>query len=64
MPGRMLQRLRPVWLGDLSARTRFSLPKNLWLDFSGGPVVKNALASAGDMGSIPDPGRFYLPWSN
>ena len=60
----MLQRLRPVWLGDLSARTRFSLPKNLWLDFSGGPVVKNALASAGDMGSIPDTGRFYLPWSN
>ena len=25
---------------------------------SGGPVIKNLPASAGDMGSIPDPGRF------
>ena len=25
---------------------------------------KNPLASAGDMGSIPGPGRFYMPWGN
>ena len=25
---------------------------------SGGPVIKNLPASAGDMGLIPDPGRF------
>ena len=29
-------------------------------DFSGGPVVKNLPASAGDMGSIPGWGRFHL----
>ena len=34
------------------------------LDFPGGPVVNNPLASAGDMGSIPDPGGFYMPWGN
>ena len=25
---------------------------------------KNPLASAGDMGSIPGPGRFHMPWGN
>jgi len=33
-------------------------------DFPGGPVVKNLLANAGDMGSIPGPGRSHMPWSN
>ena len=32
--------------------------------FPGGPVVKNLLANAGDMGSIPGPGRFHMPWGN
>ena len=32
--------------------------KMVW-DFPGGPVVKNPPASAGDMGSIPGPGRFH-----
>ena len=32
--------------------------------FPGGSVVKNLPANAGDMGSIPDPGRFHMPWSN
>ena len=31
-------------------------------DFPGGPVVKNTSANAGDMGSIPGPGRFHMPW--
>ena len=32
--------------------------------FPGGPVVKNLPARAGDMGSIPDPGRSHLLWSS
>ena len=31
---------------------------------SEGPVVKNPPASAGDMGLIPDLGRFHMPWGN
>ena len=27
-------------------------------------MVKNPLANAGDMGSIPDPGRSHMLWSN
>ena len=30
-------------------------------DFLDGPVVKNSLANAGDMGSIPSLGRFHMP---
>jgi len=30
-------------------------------DFPGGAVDKNPSASGGDMGSIPDPGRFHMP---
>ena len=33
-------------------------------DFPGGSVVKNPPANAGVMGSIPDPGRSHMPWSN
>ena len=33
-------------------------------DFPGGAVVKNPPANAGDMGSIPGPGRFHMPRSN
>ena len=32
--------------------------------FPGGSVVKNLPASAGDTGSIPNPGRSHMPWSN
>ena len=34
------------------------------MDIPGGPVVKNLPANAGDMGSVPDLGRFHMPWSN
>ena len=34
------------------------------LDFRGGTVDKNLLASAGDTGSIPGPGRYHMPQSN
>ena len=33
-------------------------------DFSGGPVVKNLPANAGDIGSIPGPWRFHMPRGN
>ena len=29
------------------------------MDFPGGSVVQNSPANAGDMGSIPGPGRFH-----
>jgi len=32
--------------------------------FPSGSVVKNPPASAGDTGSIPDPGRSNMQWSN
>ena len=30
----------------------------------GSTVVKTPSANAGDVGSIPDPGRSHMPWSN
>ena len=33
-------------------------------DFPGGSVVKNPPANAGVMGSIPDPRRSHMSWSN
>ena len=33
-------------------------------EFSGGTVVKNLPANAGDMGSSPGPGRSHMPQSN
>ena len=30
-------------------------------DFPGGPVVENPPCNAGDMGSIPSPGRSHMP---
>ena len=38
--------------------------KSQWEDFPGGPVVKNLPANAGDTGSTPGPGRFYILWNN
>ena len=33
-------------------------------DFSGGTMDKNLPANAGDLGSIPDPGRSHMPQSS
>ena len=33
-------------------------------EFPGGTVDKNLPVNAGDMGSIPGPGRFHMPGSN
>ena len=38
--------------------------KKYLLDFLGGPVIKNPCANAGDIGSIPGPGRFHMPWGS
>ena len=38
--------------------------KNKSQGFPGGSVVKNQPANAGDMGSIPDPGRSHKSRSN
>ena len=38
--------------------------KNKASGFPGGSVVKNLRASVGDTGSIPDPGRSHMLWSD
>ena len=37
-----------------------SVFKNQLLDFPGGTVVKNPSVNAGDIGSIPGPGRSHM----
>ena len=49
---------RLVWLSSTHAA------KIGKVHFPGGPVVKNLPASAGDMGSIPGPGRSHMLCSN
>ena len=55
-------------LDGLSSRVEMTAEEliNLKLcqDFPGGPAVKNPLANAGDMGLIPDLGRFHMLWGN
>ena len=45
------------WLGPVHKGKREG-------EFPGGTLGKNPPASARDMGSIPGPGRFYMPRSN
>ena len=45
-------------------QVRFDTFKKNDQGFPGGAVVKNLPANAGDTGSIPGPGRSYMPWSN
>ena len=33
----------------------------IFLNFYGGPVIKNLPINVGDMGSIPAPARFHMP---
>ena len=47
----------------LSWSVHYAVYKVPW-DFPGGTVDKNPLANAGDIGLIPGPGRFQMPWSN
>ena len=56
--GRSLRELLIILFWVLVARVES------YMGFPGGSVVKNSPANAGDMGSIPDPGRSHVPWSN
>ena len=48
----------------LKIQKSFTIKNYNYLDFPGGPVVKNLPANAGDMGSIPGLGRFQVQWDN
>ena len=43
---------------------RLIILKHKFRDFPGGAVDKDLLASAGEMGSTPGPGRFHMLWSD
>ena len=51
-------------LVTLKSRHMYCSTKNNFRGFPGGSLVKNPPASAGDMGSTPDPGRSYMSQSN
>ena len=44
----------------LNIQKPFTIKNYNYLDFPGGPAVKNLPANAGDMGSIPGLGRFHM----
>ena len=52
-----------VWRQHVSNLYQASKPKTE-AGFPGGSVLKSLPANAGDMGSIPAPGRFRMPRSN
>ena len=59
IPGQLLVgELRSCMLGGLFKKGKGKT------DFLGGPVVKNPSANAGNMGSIPSPGRFHMQQGN
>ena len=55
---RGMQAATSRWDGNAMVKPQDSLRTKCWEgDFPGRPVVKNAPGNAGDMGSIPGPGR-------
>ena len=48
----------------LYSKAFVSFMKRISLDFRSGAVDKNLPANAGDMGSIPGPGRLQMLWSS
>ena len=52
------------WVPDYEGNISNSRGEKDRQDSSGGPVVKNPPANAGNIGSIPGPGRFHVPQSN
>ena len=74
--GKNIALTRPTFVGKVMSLLFMSLSwavlVSLWVQtlkvqdqgFSGGSVVKNLAANAGDMGSIPGPQRSYMSWSN
>ena len=51
-------------MGGRRSESRFFSLKVGEIGFPGGTVVKNPPANAGDMGSIPGPGRSHMPQRN
>ena len=45
-----------IGVGEMAVKKRVA--------FTGGVVVKNLPANAGDAGSVPCPGGSHMPWSN
>ena len=68
----MLEKLSPVaverpcstWGEDALVQKRAQKSKAYRLDFPGGPVVKNPVSNAGNLGSSPGPGRSHIPPSS
>ena len=65
---RILNRSHPDGKGEvkhsLFTDSVISYVKNMMEGFHGGSMVKNPPATAGDVGLIPDPGRYHMPQSN
>ena len=65
---RLLYILGNFFLCTYGLQINYSFSRGSWtwtsLDFPGGAEDKNLPASAGDLGSIPGPGRFYMPRNN
>ena len=51
-----------ISFGSLN-RVRQGFKKGRW-GFPGDLVVKNPPTNAGDINSIPNPGRYHMPWSS
>ena len=51
-------------IGTICQYVSWALKALYFLDFSGGAVVKNPPANAGDTGSSPGPRRSHMPRSN
>ena len=51
------------WLATMEAPKSYNLVTKK-LKITGGPVAKNLPANAGDIGLIPDPGKFHMLWDN
>ena len=58
------QSLLPIWVQVYTAVALLRRKFEDFEDFPGGPVVKNLLANARVIGSIPGPGRFHMPPDN
>ena len=61
--------ITPFWLDFILHMISFFIAWNSYLkravlDFLDGTVDKNPPVNAGDMGSIPSPGRFHMPWNS
>ena len=48
---------------ELSGETSFLYSKKDILDFPSSTVDESLLANVGDLGFVPGPGRFHMPWN-